>query len=84
MEIIGIIASVVAAIAAIATLWFSIRSSKGNILNRIDKKEQQIREINNALIQKYGLHDGRFRAMTPLDAKRNRLQTEIDELKRKL
>ena len=84
MEMIGIIASVVAAIAAIAGLWFSLRSSKGSILKRIDRKEQQIREIDNAIIQRFGLNGGNVRAMTPMDAKRNRLCKEIAELKRKL
>ena len=81
---IGIIASVIAAIAAVATLWFSIRSSKGNILKRIEEKKRQIRSIEEAQIRLYGLNGGRVRAMTPMDVKRNRLQNEIAELERKL
>jgi len=81
---VGIIASVVAAIAAIAGLWFSIRSSKGSILKRIDRKEQQIREIDNSIIQRFGLNGSNVRAMTPMDVKRNKLCEEIAELKRKL
>lgn len=81
---IGTIASVIAAIAAIATFWFSIRSSKGNILKRIEKKKQQIRSIEDAQIRLYGLNGGGVRALTPMDAKRNRLQSEIAELERKL
>lgn len=50
MELIGIISSVVAAIAALATLWFSVRTGKGSILQRIDKKELRIRRINDKLV----------------------------------
>ena len=84
MEQIGIIASVIAAFAAIATLWFSVRTSKGNILRRIDRKEQQMREIEHQLTLRYGLNRGSGGPITPLDEKRRRLQKEIIELKRKL
>lgn len=84
MEKIGIISSVIAAIAALAALWFSVRTSKGSILKRIDKKEAQIRKIDDQLFRMNGLH-GRFpRVITPLDERRNKLQAEIDDLKRKL
>lgn len=58
MELLGIILSAIAAIAAVATLWFSVRTSKGNIHKRIKRKEEQIREIDNKLIPKYGLNRG--------------------------
>ena len=54
MELIGIISSVVAAIAALATLWFSVRTGKGSILKRIDKKEARIRRIDDKLLQLNG------------------------------
>ena len=50
MELIGIISSVVAAIVSLATLWFSVRTGKGSILKRIDKKEVRIRRINDKLV----------------------------------
>ena len=84
MEMVGIISSVIAAIAALATLWFSVRTSKGSMLKRIDKKEAQIRRIDNQEIRMYGLNGRSHNVITPLDEKRNRLQSEIDELKRKL
>lgn len=84
MEMIGIISSVVAAIAALATLWFSVRTSKGSMLKRMDKKEAQIRRIDDQQIRMYGLN-GRFpNVITPLDEKRRKLQYEIDKLKRTL
>ena len=81
---IGILASVVAALAAIASLVFSVRSSKSSVLKRIDRKEQKIREIDNALVRRFGLDSGGLRAMTPMDAKRSKLCIESEELKRKL
>ncbi len=84
MEMIGIISSVVAAIAALATLWFSVRTSKGSMLKRMDKKEAQIRRIDDQQIRMYGLN-GRFpNVITLLDEKRRKLQYEIDKLKRTL
>ena len=45
MNEIGIIASVIAAIAAIITLVFTIRNSKGNVIKRIERKQRQIQDI---------------------------------------
>lgn len=84
MEEVGIIASMIAAVAAIATLYFSVRTSKGNILKRIDRKEQQIREIDLKLALRHGLNRGTGGPITPHDEKRRRLQEEINELRRKL
>ena len=84
MEMVGILSSVVAAIAALATLWFSLRTSKGSMLRRIDKKEAQIRKIEDQQIRMYGLNGRSHNVITPLDEKRNKLQSEINELKRKL
>ena len=84
MELLGIILSAIAAIAAVATLWFYVRTSKGNIHKRIKRKEEQIREIDNKLIIKYGLNRGTGGPITSLDEKRVRLQQEIDELRLKL
>lgn len=84
MEIIGIIASVIAAIAAIIALWYTIGASKGSILKRIDRKERQIQEIDNKLVRMYGLNRGRGGFITPLDEKKFKLQAEVAELKRRL
>ncbi len=81
---IGIIASVVAAFAAIVTLWFSVRTSKGDMLRRIDKKKDQIRRIDEQQIRMYGLNGRPSSIITPLDEKRSKLQSEISELERKL
>ena len=84
METIGIIASLVAAFAAIATLWFSIRTSKGSILRRIDRMEELIHKIDFQQIQMYGINGRRSNVITPLDEKKERLRYKIEELRRKL
>ena len=84
METIGVIASVVAALAAVITLVFTVRNNKGNILKRIDKKEEQIRMIDHQLFLRFGLNRGVGGYSSPLDMKKRRLQEEVAELKRKL
>jgi archaellum component FlaC len=84
MEIVGTIASVIAALAAIMTLRFTIRHSKGNIRRRIEKRQRKIREIENQLVNLYGLDRGRCHPITPLDSEIERLQTEIMELQKDL
>lgn len=84
MEQIGIIASMIAAVAAIATLWFSVRTSRGNILKRIDRKEEQIRNIDHKLDLLFGLNRGTGGPITPLVEKRRRLQERVKQLRRKL
>ena len=51
---IGIIASVIAAVATIIMLFFSIRNSKGNLTKRIERKKQKINKIENSYWKKYG------------------------------
>lgn len=82
MDIIGIVTVIGAAAAVVGTIY-AIRSSKGSILRRIDRKEAQIRKIEHALILKYGLNRG-FGPIDPLDEKKSRLQNQIAELKRRL
>ena len=84
MELIGIIASVIAAVAAIASLCFSVLTSKGYLLKRINHKEEQIRKIDHMLYIKNGYKHISGGPITPLDEKRRKLEDEINELKCKL
>ncbi len=84
MDIVGIVVSVVAAIASVIALIFTVRNSKGYILKRIDQKEKIIRNIDFKLVQLYGLNRGQGGIITPLDARKSKLKKEIEELKRKL
>lgn len=76
--------AVLTLIVTIATLRFTVKNSKGYIYRRIDKDQEQIRQIEHNEVLKYGLN-GRFpREITPDDERKERLQNEINELERKL
>ena len=92
MEKVGIIVSVVGAVASIIAAIFGVKSykyakkmSRGNIRRQIAAKERQIREIDNQLVRKFGIYDtGRGRALTALDMKKEKLQAEIEDLRLEL
>ena len=83
MEYIGVISSVIAAIAAVLSLFVTIRNTKASINRRIDRKKRQILEIENFQCRMYGLNR-KSNVITPLDEKKNKLQSEINELQRRL
>lgn len=86
MDTVGIICSIIAALAGIITVIFSYlmwRDSKRNILKRIEKKHHKINQIENQLFLQrrsnfWGWGDGE------LKMKQDKLQSEIDYLKRLL
>ena len=85
MELIGVVASVIAAFAALITLWYTVRMSKGNVRRRIEKKKRQISDIQNQLCGRYGINDNGFgRPQTSLDRKRLQLWAEIQDLEKEL
>lgn len=83
MNEIGIIASVIAAIAAIVALIFTIRNSKGNVIKRIERKQNQIHEIENQFYRSYGLN-ANMSMHYPTSAKKRKLEEEIEELRKKI
>lgn len=80
MEYIGVISSV---IAAVLSLFVTIRNTKASINRRIDRKKRKILEIENSQCRMYGLNR-KSNVITPLDEKKNKLQSEINELQRRL
>lgn len=86
MDTVGIICSIIAAFAGIITVIFSYlmwRDSKRNILKQIEKKHHKINQIENQLFLQrrsnfWGWSDG------DLKMKQDKLQSEIDYLKRLL
>ena len=86
MDTVGIICSIIAAFAGIITVIFSYlmwRDSKRCILKRIEKKRRKINKIEDELyLQRrsnfWGYGDGE------LKIKQDKLQSEIDYLKRLL
>ena len=83
MNNIGIIASVIAAVVAIITLFFTIRNSKGNIIKRIEREQRQIHEIENHFYRSYGLN-ANMGMHYPTSAKKRKLEEEIEELRKKI
>ena len=83
MNIIGIIASVIAAIAAIITLIFSIHNSKGNVIKRIERKQVRIHDLEQRFYRTYGLSDD-MRRHYEFQEKKEKLEAEINELRKKI
>ena len=71
-------------IVTVATLIFTVKNSKGYIYKEIDKKTEQIRQIEHDEVLKYGLNGRSLRIITPVDEKKEQLKSDIGELKRKL
>lgn len=83
MNEIGIIASVIAAIAAIITLVFTIRNSKGNVIKRIERKQRQIQDITFQFSKTYGVN-ANISQHYPTSMKVQKLQNDIQELQKKI
>lgn len=83
MNEIGIIASVIAAIAAIITLVFTIRNSKGNVIKRIERKQRQIQDLNTQFARTYGLN-ANMSMHYPTQRKMDKLENDIAELRKKI
>lgn len=83
MNNIGIIASVIAAVVAIITLFFTIRNSKGNVIKRIERKQRQIQDLDNQFYRTYGLN-ANMRMHYPTQEKKDKLEKEIQELKNRI
>ena len=77
---IGTIASIVAAAVTTITLFFTIRNSKWNILKRIERKEQIIRELNNQYLRTYGLQSN-MNPNHPIYKKIKKIERSVEELK---
>lgn len=84
MDMIGTLSSVIAAFAAVVTLIFTIRNSKGNIRGRIERKERELRDIDIQIVRMYGLNRGRNHPITTLDRIKEKIQSEIEDLYKRL
>lgn len=86
MDIVILVCSIIAAITGVASLIIAIltrHDSKRSLLKQIEKKEYRINKIENQLFLQrrsniWGWGDGE------LKMKQNKLQSEIDYLKRLL
>lgn len=78
---IGTIASIIAAIVATITLFFTIRNSKWNVLKKIERKERQIYELKNQYLRTFGLQSN-INPNHPIYKKITRIEKRVEELKR--
>ena len=83
MNEIGIIASVIAAIATIIALVFTIRNSKGNIVKRIERKKARIYALEQRFYKTYGPM-AEMRQHYEIQKKKEKLEAEINELLKKI
>jgi hypothetical protein len=86
MNDIGTIASIIAAITGIVAMItgiIAIRNSKGNVIKRIERKQNQIHEIENQFYRSYGLN-ANMSMHYPISAKKRKLEEEIEELRKKI
>lgn len=84
ISVAALLVAVLTLIVTIATLRFTVKNSKGYLHKEIDRKIEQIRQIEHNEVLKYG-HNGRFPyVITAEDEKKARLQDEISKLERKL
>lgn len=83
MNYISIIASVIAALAAVITLIFTIQNSKGNVIKRIERKQRAIQDLEQRFCRTYGLNDD-MRRHYNIQVKKEKLEAEIYELEKKI
>ena len=83
---IGTIASIIAAstgIVAMITGIIAIRNSKGNITKRIERKENQIHQLEQTFYRAHGLNSN-MKMHYDIQAKKERLEIQIDELRKRI
>ena len=81
MGIVGTIVSIVAAVIALAMYW----NSKPMLSRRIDRKEKQLWNAQQEQMRQNGVcNQHRPLARTPLDQKVEKLEHQIERLKRYL
>ena len=86
MNDIGAIASIIATITGIVAMItgiITIRNSKGNVIKRIERKQQEIRDLDNQFYRKYGLN-ANTSMHSPTWVKKRKLEEEIEELRKRI
>ena len=75
---------IIGACAAVIGTWYSITNSKRCIVKKIERKKSHIRRIDHQLLLRFALDRGYSHPITPLDEEKERLQQQIDNLRRYL
>ena len=86
MDNIGTIASIIAAITGIVAMItgiIAIWNSKGNVIKRIERKQQKIQDLENWFARTYGLNEN-MRLHYNILEKKEKLEKEIEELRKRI
>lgn len=87
MDIVVLVCSIIAAVTGVASLIVAIltrKDSKRSLLKQIDKKERKKIEIERRLNNIYGPCYSSRGPIHPLEAKKQKLQSEVDYLNKLL
>ena len=79
MNAIATISSVIAALTGIIMVW----NSKGNVIKRIERKRQQISDLETQVYRRYGVN-ANIRNHSPWNWKINKLERQIEELEKRI
>lgn len=79
----GTIASIIAAVVGTLTLVFTVRNSKGSITKRIERKQNQIHELEQNFYRTHGLNDD-MRRYYIIQTKKEKLENQINELRKRI
>ena len=87
MDIVVLVCSIIAAITGVASLIVAIltrHDSKRSLLRQIDRREQEINEIDNRIFRLYGPDYSGRGPINSFEAKKRKLQSEVDYLNKLL
>ena len=79
MDTLGTIASVIAAIAGVITIW----NSKGCVIKRIERKQRKLQELDDQFFRQHG-PKANMSMHYPFWKKKEKLEVEIRELEKKI
>ena len=79
MDTLGTIASVIAAIAGVITIW----NSKGCVIKRIERKQRKLQELDDQFFRQHG-PNANMSMHYPFWKKKEKLEVEIRELEKKI
>ena len=87
MDIVVLVCSIIAAVTGVASLIVAIltrKDGKRSLLRQIDRKEREINEIDNRIFRLYGPDYSGSGPINSFEAKKRKLQSEVDYLNKLL
>lgn len=87
MDIVVLVCSIIAAVTGVASLIVAIltrKDGKRSLLRQFDRKEREINEIDNRIFRLYGPDYSGRGPINSFEAKKRKLQSEVDYLNKLL